>query len=113
MDEIALAVAEVDPAELAAGLAGGVDVLHAVAVVDLRREQLGRRLDLPAEELSEEYRIIHDPLILLLRAGDADGLVAPSGLGRTFGRWHAPSRLRMDEIRGPQHTRPGLERLDA
>lgn len=66
MDRIALVVAKVDAAEPVAGLAGGVDVLHAIALVDLRREQLGHGPDLPVEELPEEGRVIDDPLVLLL-----------------------------------------------
>src|SRR5512147_1413033 len=55
-----------DPAKLPAGLAGGVEVLHAIAPADLRREQIRRRLDLPVEAGAELRRVTHDPLILLL-----------------------------------------------
>src|SRR5512135_2150783 len=87
-DEIALEVAEFDPAELPAGLSGGVDVLHAVAPADLRREQLGYGLDLMIQEPAELLGVVDDLLILLLRAGDADGLLPPQELGRAFGYRH-------------------------
>jgi len=81
-------VSEFDPPELAAGLAGRVDVFHAVTPHDLRREEFGRGLDLSIQELAELRRVAHDPLIFPLRAGDADRLVTPQGLGRASSRWH-------------------------
>jgi hypothetical protein len=44
------------------------------APVDLRREQLGGVLDLSIEELAERLRVAHDPLVVQLRARDADRL---------------------------------------
>src|SRR5512142_2467793 len=61
-DQIAPEVAQFDPPELPAGLAGGVDVFHAIAPPDLRWEQIGRRLDLSVEAGPELRRVIHDPL---------------------------------------------------
>jgi hypothetical protein len=64
-DQVAPEVAQFDPPELAAGLAGGVDVLHAIAPTDLRREQIRRGLDLLLQEPAECLGIVHDALILL------------------------------------------------
>ena len=57
-DQVALAIAEVDPPESPAGFAGSVGVLHAVAPPDLGREQLGRSLDVPVQELPELVRVL-------------------------------------------------------
>jgi hypothetical protein len=42
-----------------------VDVLHAVAPADLRREEFGRGLDPPVQEPAELLGVAHDLLILL------------------------------------------------
>jgi hypothetical protein len=96
-DQIAPEVAQLDSPELAAGLAGAVEVLHAIAPMDLRREQIGRGLDLLIEEAAELLGVVHDPLILLLGAGDADRPVASYGPGRTLGHRHEV--LPSDELR--------------
>ena len=46
----------------------------------------------------ELLRVVDDPLILPLRAGDADRLVPPSGWGRAFGRRH--DGLPADDLSG-------------
>src|SRR5512143_1382848 len=83
-DQITPEVAEFDPPELPTGLAGPVDILHAIAPPDLRWEQVGRGLDLPVEPGPELGRVIDDPLILLPGAGDADCPLSPNGLGRAL-----------------------------
>src|SRR6185503_13804634 len=87
-DQVALEVAELDPAEFAAGLSGAVDVLHAVAPPDLRREQFGSGFDVPAQEDAEPLGVAHDLLVLLGRTRDADGLLPPDRRGRRIGSWH-------------------------
>jgi hypothetical protein len=64
-DQRGLEVTEFDPPEFDAGLAGGVDVLHAIAAADLRREELGRGRDLLIEEPAEGLGVVDDLLILL------------------------------------------------
>src|SRR5512143_2247983 len=110
-DQIAPEVAEFDPAELPAGLAGGVDVFHAIAPADLRREQLGGGLDLVIQEPAELLGVIDDLLILLLRAGDADGLLPPQELGRAFGYRHdvLPRMISGDDCRGRQYIRAATQ----
>src|SRR5512142_2247597 len=81
-DQIAPEVAQFDPPELPAGLAGGGEVFHAIAPADLPPEQLRRRLDLPVEPGPALRRVIRAAPILRLRAGDLDCLLAPNGLGR-------------------------------
>ena len=95
---VSVGIAEFDPAELVAGLAGRVGVLHAVAPADLGREQLGRLLDPLIQELAELLRVVHGPLVLRLRAGDADRLVPPWGWGCAFGRRH--DGLPADDLQG-------------
>jgi hypothetical protein len=64
-DQIAVEVTELDPPEFAAGLAGPVDILHAIAPADLRREQFGRGLDRLIQGPAEGFGVVYDPLILL------------------------------------------------
>jgi hypothetical protein len=87
-DQITLEIAKLDPPEFPAGRAGGVEVFHAVAPLDLRREQFRRRFDLLVQVRSELLGIVDDLLILLLGAGDTDRLLAANGRGRTLGHRH-------------------------
>jgi hypothetical protein len=60
-----------DPPELPAGLAGGVDVLHAVTPLDLRREEFGRGIDLLIQELAERLGVVHDLLVYRRRSSSS------------------------------------------
>ena len=80
-DQVAVEVTQFDPAELAASLAGKIQVPHAIAPVDLGREKFGRRLDVLIDEATERLGVITDLLVLLRRAGDADRLESPARLG--------------------------------
>jgi hypothetical protein len=109
-DQVALEVAEFDPAEFAAGLAGAVEVLHAVAPPDLRREQFRRGLDVPVQEVTEPPGVAHDLLVLLGRARDADGLLSPDRRGVRIGCGHGdlPAGVRSPlRIAEPSQISPG------
>jgi hypothetical protein len=87
-DQNALEVAKFDPPEFAAGLAGGVEILPAVTPPDLRREQVGGGLEVSVQEVAEEHGVVHDLLILLRRAGEADRFSSSGSHGRTIGHRH-------------------------
>jgi hypothetical protein len=102
-------VSQFDPAELVAGLAGGIDVLHAITPADLGGKEFGCGLDLLIEELAELLRVVHDPLVFPLRARDADRLVTPRGLRRALGHRHGV--LPGDDLLDPQSTRADAQRI--
>src|ERR1700687_2944003 len=56
--QVALVVAEINPPEFPAGFAGGGGVLHAVAPLDLGREEFRVGFDLLVQELPEQSRVL-------------------------------------------------------